>query len=65
MGTFIRFVVYMFIAICVIVMAVILGAYGSWYFAWLIGTVMMVLIAAAGAAMLDTQEAERRRGGGG
>ncbi len=65
MGTFARFVVYMLIAICVIVMAIILGAYGSWYFAWLIGTVMMVLIAAAGAAMLDTQEEERRRSGGG
>ncbi|HEV2218969.1 MAG TPA: hypothetical protein VGV08_00280 [Casimicrobiaceae bacterium] len=62
MGTFARFLVYMFIAICVIVLAVILGAYGSWYFAWLIGTVMMVLVAAAGAAMLDTQEEERRRG---
>ena len=50
---------------CVIVMAIILGAYGVWYFAWLIGTVMMVLIAAAGAAMLDAQEEERRRSGGG
>jgi hypothetical protein len=64
MATFARFVVYLFIAICVIVIAVILGAYGSWYFAWLVGTVMMVLIAAAGAALLDTQEAEQRPGGG-
>ncbi|MGA8031991.1 MAG: hypothetical protein WCB48_06325 [Casimicrobiaceae bacterium] len=64
MGTFSRFVVYLFIAICVIVIAVILGAYGSWYFAWMVGTVMMVLIAAAGAALLDTQEEERRHGGG-
>jgi predicted outer membrane lipoprotein len=64
MGTFARFVVYLFIAICVIVIAVILGAYGSWYFAWLVGTVMMVLIAAAGAALLDTQDEERRRSGG-
>ncbi|HSQ82192.1 MAG TPA: hypothetical protein VLU54_13850 [Casimicrobiaceae bacterium] len=64
MGTFARFVVYLFIAICVIVIAVILGAYGSWYFAWLVGTVMMVLIAAAGAALLDTQEEEQRRSGG-
>ncbi|HMA32640.1 MAG TPA: hypothetical protein VKT00_12575 [Casimicrobiaceae bacterium] len=64
MGTLARFVVYLFIAICVIVVAVILGAYGSWYFAWMVGTVMMVLIAAAGAALLDTQEEERRQGGG-
>ena len=64
MGTFARFVVYLFIAVCVIVIAVILGAYGSWYFAWMVGTVMMVLIAAAGAALLDTQEEERRRASG-
>ncbi|MGE5088001.1 MAG: hypothetical protein ACM3QY_02655 [Candidatus Levyibacteriota bacterium] len=64
MGTFARFLVYLFIAICVIVIAVILGAYGSWYFAWLVGTVMMVLIAAAGAALFDTQEEERRHQGG-
>jgi predicted outer membrane lipoprotein len=65
MGTLVRFVVYLFIATCVIILAVILGAYGSWYFAWLIGTVMIVLIAAAGAVLLDTQEDERTRAGTG
>ena len=58
MGTVLRFLVYLFIAICVIAMAIILGDFGSWYFAWLLGSVMMVLISAAGAALLDTQEKE-------
>jgi ABC-type transport system involved in cytochrome bd biosynthesis fused ATPase/permease subunit len=62
MGTVLRFLVYLFIAICVIAMAIILGDYCSWYFAWLLGTVMIVLISAAGAALLDTQEQELRRG---
>ena len=63
MATLVHFVVYLFIAACVIILAVILGAYGTWYFAWLIGTVMIVLIAAAGAVLLDTQEDERTRVG--
>jgi len=58
MGTVLRFLIYLFMAICVIAMAIILGDFGSWYFAWLLGTVMIVLISAAGAALLDTQEEE-------
>ncbi len=38
-------------------MAVITGDFGAWYFAWLVGTTMIVLIAAAGAVLFDTQEA--------
>jgi membrane protein implicated in regulation of membrane protease activity len=62
MGTVLRFLIYLFIAIAVIAMAIILGDYGSWYFAWLLGTVMIVLISAAGAALLDTQEQDLPRG---
>jgi hypothetical protein len=61
MGTLGRFLVYLFIATCVIVMAVILGDSAPWYFAWLVGSVMMVLISAAGAGLLDTQERDRSR----
>ncbi len=39
-------------------LAVITGDYGPWYFAWLVGTVMIVLIAVAGAVMFEKQEAE-------
>jgi hypothetical protein len=39
-----------------IFLAVITGDIGAWYFAWLVGTTMIVLIAAAGAVLFDTQE---------
>ncbi|MCE5393378.1 hypothetical protein [Candidatus Igneacidithiobacillus taiwanensis] len=39
-------------------LSVILGDYGPWYFAWLIGTTMIILISAAGAAMFDSQDEE-------
>ena len=61
MKTFLQFLLYMFIAVLVIVLGVILGAAASWYFAWLIGTVMIVLISAAGGALLDAQEDEKSR----
>lgn len=57
-----RIIVYTLIALLTIFMCVVLGDYGPWYFAWIIGTVMLVLISAAGGAMLDTQiENERSR----
>ena len=56
MKTFLYFLLFMFIAAVVILLAAMLGDLGAWYFAWLIGTAMIVLIAAAGAALLDTQE---------
>lgn len=56
MKTLVQFVVYMLIAIVTIVLAVILGDYASWYFAWLVGTMMIVLVAAAGGAFMDAQE---------
>jgi predicted outer membrane lipoprotein len=59
MKTFLLFLIFMIIAVLVIVMAVILGDAGAWYFAWLVGTAMIVLIAAAGGVMLDAQD-ERR-----
>ncbi len=43
-----------------VLLAVVAGDYGPWYFAWLVGTIMIVLIAAAGAVLFDTQEAGTR-----
>ncbi len=60
MKTAVHFLLFMLIAVLVIVMAVMLGDSGAWYFAWLIGTAMIVLIAAAGGALLDAQD-ERAR----
>ena len=59
MKTFLYFVLFMLIAAVAIVIGVIIGDYGSWYFAWLVGTVMMVLVAAGAAALFDTQEDEQ------
>jgi peptidoglycan/LPS O-acetylase OafA/YrhL len=56
MKTFLQFLIYMVIAGLVILMAIVLGDSGAWYFAWLIGTAMIVLIAAAGGALLDAQD---------
>jgi predicted outer membrane lipoprotein len=39
--------------------AVVAGDYAPWYFAWMVGTVMIVLIAAAGAVLFETQQASR------
>lgn len=60
MKTFIQFTIFMVIAVLAIALAVILGDRGAWYFAWLIGTVMIVLIAAVGGALLDAQDEHAR-----
>lgn len=44
------------LAIVVIFLAIVLGERGPWYFAWLLGTVTVVLVSAAGGAMLDAQD---------
>jgi predicted outer membrane lipoprotein len=56
MRTFLHFLLFMVVAVAVIILAAILGDAGAWYFAWLVGTTMIVLISAAGAALLDAQE---------
>jgi len=45
-----------------LLLAVVAGDYGPWYFAWLVGTTMIILIAAAGAVLLDTQTGSGRGG---
>lgn len=60
MKTFLWFLLFLLLAFVVILLAVMLGDIGAWYFAWIIGTVMIVLIAAAGAALLDAQEDHAR-----
>ena len=63
MGTFARFVLYLFLGVVVIFLAALLGDNGPWYFAWLVGTVMIVLVSAAGGWLFDTQEEEQKRVG--
>ncbi|BFI96095.1 MAG: hypothetical protein RSP_16050 [Rhodanobacter sp.] len=56
MKTTLQFLVFLLMAFAVIVLAILLGDLGAWYFAWLVGTAMIVLIAAAGGVLLDTQD---------
>jgi predicted outer membrane lipoprotein len=56
MRTLFFFLLFMVVAIAVIILAAILGDVGAWYFAWLVGTTMIVLVSAAGATLLDAQE---------
>ncbi|MCB8875085.1 hypothetical protein [Acidisoma silvae] len=42
--------------------AVVAGDYAPWYFAWIVGTVMIVLIATCGAVLFETQETSRADG---
>ncbi|MDE2121997.1 MAG: hypothetical protein KGJ64_15005 [Betaproteobacteria bacterium] len=57
MRTFLSFVGLMGLSALLIVLGVILGDYASWYFAWIVGTAMIVLVSAAGLAWLDAQQA--------
>lgn len=56
MKTFIHFALLMLIALLAIGLAILLGDRGAWYFAWLLGTVVIVLVAAAAGVMLDAQD---------
>ncbi|AOU98181.1 hypothetical protein BI364_09635 [Acidihalobacter yilgarnensis] len=57
-----RYLVFTVLALLLIFLTVIIGDYGPWYFAWIVGTVMIVLVSAAGGALLDTQiEARQAR----
>jgi hypothetical protein len=58
MKTFLHFVALLVGAVLAIVIGVIVGDYGAWYFSWVVGTIMIVLVAAAGGVLLDTQENE-------
>lgn len=54
---FFRYVIAMGIAVVAIVIGVILGDYGPWYFSWFLGTGFMVLVAAAAGVLFEAQEA--------
>jgi cyd operon protein YbgT len=47
------------VLVLALLFAVIAGDDGPWYFAWLVGTMMIVLIAVSGAVLFETQEAAR------
>ncbi|MFT8367663.1 hypothetical protein [Acetobacter papayae] len=43
------------VLVVALLFAVFVGDQGPWYFAWVVGTVMIVLIAGAGAILFDSQ----------
>ncbi len=55
MGKFFTFVGLAVVLALALLLAVVAGDYGPWYFAWMVGTVMIVLIAGAGAVLFDAQ----------
>ncbi|MGA7801703.1 MAG: hypothetical protein WCC36_12925 [Gammaproteobacteria bacterium] len=56
-----RLFLYVVVSLVVLFLVILLGEKGAWYFAWVLGTVMIVLISAAGGALLDTQEELRQQ----
>lgn len=56
-----RYLIFTLLALLLIFLTVIIGDYGPWYFAWIVGTVMIVLVSAAGGALLDTQIESQNR----
>ena len=62
MQSFIKFVALAAVLALALFIAVVAGDDGPWYFAWLVGTTMIVLIAAAGAVLLETQIASGQAG---
>jgi peptidoglycan/LPS O-acetylase OafA/YrhL len=61
MKTLIRFLALAGVLALALLLAVVAGDYGPWYFAWLVGTTMIILIAAAGAVLLEAQASASER----
>ncbi len=55
MGKYFTFVGLGLVLALALLLAVVAGDYGPWYFAWMVGTVMIVLIAGCGAVLFDAQ----------
>lgn len=46
----------------VLFVCVITGSYAPWYFAWILGTLMIVLMAVGAAVLFDTQHEANENG---
>jgi hypothetical protein len=63
MKIFVTFVALAAIVAFALLLAVVAGDYGPWYFAWLVGTTMIILISVAGAVLFETQQTSIKNGG--
>jgi predicted outer membrane lipoprotein len=59
MRSLLEFAALLLLGALLVVLGVILGDYAPWYFAWIVGTAMIVLVSAAALAWLDAQDSER------
>ncbi|MFW8566386.1 hypothetical protein [Orrella sp. 11846] len=50
-----RIIVLLILAVIAILLTVIMGDYGPWYLAWLLGTGFMILVAAMGGVLYENQ----------
>lgn len=51
------FLLFFVLALIIIFLGIVLGDSAPWYFAWLIGTGLLILTSAAAGFLHDTQEA--------
>ncbi|MCJ8144348.1 cytochrome bd oxidase small subunit, CydX/CbdX family [Ancylobacter sp. A5.8] len=51
-----RYCFFLFLMALAVVIAVLLGESGPWYFSWVLGTGFMILVSSMGAILLDEQE---------
>jgi predicted outer membrane lipoprotein len=56
-----KFLVYFVIALLILFLCIVLGDRAPWYFAWVLGSGMIILIAVSGAVLMEGQEEEQRR----
>jgi len=56
-----KFLAYFAIALVILFLCIILGDSAPWYFAWILGTGMIILIAVSSAVLLEGQEEEQRK----
>ena len=59
-----KFFIYFVIALIILLFCIILGDNAPWYFAWVLGTGMIILIAVSCTVLLEGQEEEKRQGEG-
>ncbi len=63
MGTFWKLVGLALTGVLCLSIAVVASDSGPWYFAWMLGTMMIILIAVAGGVLFETQFAEKEMAG--
>lgn len=56
-----RIIVLLILAVIAILLTVIMGDYGPWYLAWLLGTGFMILVAAMGGVLYENQAQSEER----